>query len=153
LDCIAVATLSATADAAATTSNFCNLVPRVGATRPTVDSFIVSPDHPRFAYRSNSPGVSWIPAARGRNLDRWLTGRTPLSADEIKTFAGDARRVIAKLAKADATLKAELYSSLGVRTTYLPRSNEIELVARPVACATGRVGGAITPLRTRIELA
>jgi len=29
---------------------------------------------------------------------------------------------------------------------------EVDLVARPVACATVRVGGAITPLRTRIEL-
>ena len=33
------------------------------------------------------------------------------------------------------------YRALGVRTTYLPKSNEIELVAAPIACAERRVGG------------
>ena len=67
--------------------------------------------------------------------------REPLSAAAIKELVGDAKRVVHTLAKADATLKAELYGTLGVRATYLPTSNEVELVAAPVACATGRVGG------------
>ena len=35
----------------------------------------------------------------------------------------------------------DLLNNLGVRTTYLPKSNEIELVAAPIACAERRVGG------------
>jgi hypothetical protein len=53
---------------------------------------------------------------------------TLLSAEDIKAVAGGGRRVIAKLAKADTALKAELYRSLGVHPTYLPKTNEIELV-------------------------
>ena len=64
-----------------------------------------------------------------------------VTPQEIKAIAGDARQVVRKLAVADPTIKAELYRSLGVRATFLPESNEVDLVARPVACATERVGG------------
>jgi len=71
-----------------------------------------------------------------------------LTHEEVKTLAGDALRVVARLATADPTIKTELYRSLGVRATYLPESNEVDLVARPAACATDRVGGGTAVVST-----
>ncbi|MHB8465048.1 MAG: recombinase family protein [Acidimicrobiales bacterium] len=94
--------------------------------------------------------AGWLREVEGQRLtaERALsaTGSTaPLTAAQVKALVGDARRVVRKLANADSDLKAELYQALGVRATYLPESNSVELVAQPVACATERVGGAYWP--------
>jgi hypothetical protein len=53
-----------------------------------------------------------------------------LRATDIKAMATDARAVTKKLAKADSGLKGDLYRALGVGVTYLPDTNDIEVVAR-----------------------
>lgn len=54
----------------------------------------------------------------------------PLSASQIEAMAADARAVTRKLAKADSELKGDLYRALGIGVTYLPDTNEIDVVAR-----------------------
>jgi hypothetical protein len=54
------------------------------------------------------------------------------------------------LANADPALKAELYAELGLRLVYHPDGRVI-VESRP-AVYSERVGGAVTPLRTRIEV-
>ena len=89
--------------------------------------------------------AGWTRDVEGQRLAAQRTlaeaAHSALTHEEIKTLAGDAHRVVCRLTTADPTVKAELYRSLGVRATYLPESNEVDLVARPVACATERVGG------------
>ncbi|MHB8466516.1 MAG: recombinase family protein [Acidimicrobiales bacterium] len=90
--------------------------------------------------------AGWTREVEGQRLaaERTLaeaSGHMAVTPEEIRALAVDARKVVRKLAAADPTIKAELYRALGVRATYLPESNEVDLVARPVACATERVGG------------
>jgi site-specific DNA recombinase len=101
--------------------------------------------------------ANWIREVEGQRLaaERTLAAAhqaAPLYAEDIQAAARNVRRVIAKLANADAALKAELYRSLGDHATYLPKTNEIELAAQPVACATDRVGGGTSTLTPHLEL-
>ena len=70
-----------------------------------------------------------------------------MSAAQIKELVGDAERVVRTLTKADATLKAELYRTLGVRATYLSASNEVELVAAPPRVLKDVSEGGLEPPR------
>ena len=109
------------------------------------------PSRPRGRCRSAAV-AGWTRDVEAQRLaaERSLaetTGHFSQTPEDIETLAGDARKLIRQLAKAkaDATLKARLYGALGVRGPYHPDSNEVQLVAQPVACATERVGGPSGP--------
>jgi putative hemolysin len=91
--------------------------------------------------------AGWTREVEGQRLAAERTiaeasGHTVVTPEQIKALAGDVHEVVRKLGAADPTIKAELYRALGVRATHLPESNDVDLVAQPVACATERVGGA-----------
>jgi hypothetical protein len=68
-----------------------------------------------------------------------------ITPTDLGGAVGDAQRLVRKLAKTNPTLRAELYQGLGVQAVYLPESNEVELVAQPIACSTVRVEGTFPP--------
>jgi len=90
--------------------------------------------------------AAWTREVQGQRLaaERALAAAAPARAitpTGLRGAVGDAGRLVRKLAKADPTLRAELYQGLGVRAIYLPESNEVEFIAQPIACATVRVEG------------
>jgi len=98
--------------------------------------------------------AAWTREVQGQRLaaERALAPAAPGSAitpTGLGEAVGDVQRLVRKLAKANPTLRAELYQGLGVRATYLPESNEVELIAQPIACATVRVEGPTSTPSTR----
>jgi len=98
--------------------------------------------------------AAWTREVQGQRLaaERALAAAAPASAitpRDLREAVGDAQRLVRNLAKANPTLRAQLYQGLGVRAIYLPESNEVEFVAQPIACATVRVEGPTSTPTTR----
>jgi hypothetical protein len=49
------------------------------------------------------------------------------------------------LAKASPAQKAAMYQHMGLRLTYHPETDTLDIEARPEACTRVRVGGGLTP--------
>ena len=66
----------------------------------------------------------------------------PLTPSQVKALAKGMKDILWKLATADPKTKAALYTGLGLKLTYQPETDVVEIEARPQdACATDGVGG------------
>jgi hypothetical protein len=66
----------------------------------------------------------------------------PLSTSQVKKMVLAMKDMLQTLATADPRTKAALYAGLGLKLTYHPDRDVVEVEARPKdACATERVGG------------
>ncbi len=89
-----------------------------------------------------------------RRIERQLNTKSPnakLTKDDVRALVTSLQDIVATLADADADDRAEVYAELGISLTY-HRDGRVLVESRPHVPQV-RVGGRITPLRTRFELA
>ena len=63
--------------------------------------------------------------------------QAPLTEGEIRALIGG----LVRLAGAGPEAKKAMYEHMGLRLTYHPKRNAVEIESRPVACTQVRVGG------------
>ena len=61
--------------------------------------------------------------------------------DEVRAVVEVVRAVLDGLPKASAAQKAPIYVSMGLKLTYDPEADTLDIEDRPVACTQVRVGG------------
>jgi site-specific DNA recombinase len=96
----------------------------------------------------NPPDVvlSWIREVEAERLaaERELAGTTetaPLTDDEVRALVLLVKKGLIGLAKASPAQKAAMYATMGLRLTYHPEDDTLDIEARPDACTRVRVGG------------
>lgn len=77
---------------------------------------------------------SWIAEVQGEKLaaERAMAAVVPgepLSRSAIKALVKDQGRALTKLARADAALKSELYTAMGLRLEYVPGEKKVRIEA------------------------
>jgi hypothetical protein len=94
---------------------------------------------------------------RGRRLQRLRVDRQPAAviAELVPSTRPGQRVIVGALnrhsPRANPKERAKVYADLGVTLTYRPDDDVVDVQAVPVvACAYERVGGAITPICTRV---
>lgn len=73
------------------------------------------------------------------------------TAAEIRQAVAELGGLVGLLKVSDPKLRSRFYEEAGVTGSYDPRTRSVEASA-DLGVRKDRVGGAITPLRTRIEL-
>jgi site-specific DNA recombinase len=96
----------------------------------------------------NPPEVvlGWIREVEAERLaaERELAGTTesaPLTDDEVRALVQLVKKGLIGLAKAPPAQKAAMYATMGLRLTYHPEDDTLDIEARPDACTRVRVGG------------
>jgi hypothetical protein len=75
---------------------------------------------------------------------RELAGTTetaPLTDDEVRALVQLVKKGLVGLAKASPAQKAAMYATMGLRLTYHPEDDSLDIEANPEACTTVRVRG------------
>ncbi|MGO8873381.1 MAG: recombinase family protein [Acidimicrobiales bacterium] len=78
--------------------------------------------------------------AAQRELDG-TTETAPLTGDEVRTLVQLVRTGLIGLAKAPPAQRAAMYATMGLRLTYYPEDDTLDIESRPAACTQVRVGG------------
>ncbi len=96
----------------------------------------------------NPPNVvlKWIREVEAERLaaQRELDGTTetdPMTDDEVRALVHLVKQGLIGLAKAPPAQKAAMYATMGLRLTYDPEPDTLDIEARPDACTRVRVGG------------
>jgi site-specific DNA recombinase len=89
--------------------------------------------------------ADWIREVQGERLEaeQALVTAQPgriLEADELRSAIAELGDLRPVLAKADPLLKREVYADLGIRMTYRPADNVVEVTADPVGLSACRRG-------------
>ena len=80
--------------------------------------------------------------AAQRELDG-TTETTPMTEDEVRALVSLVKAGLVGLSKASPAQKAAMYRTLGLKLTYHPESDTLDIEARPDAYTRGRVGGGV----------
>ena len=67
--------------------------------------------------------------------------RAPLTEGEIRALIGGVRDGLVRLSGASPEQKKAMYEHMGLRLTYQPERNAVEIESRPLACTQVCVGG------------
>jgi hypothetical protein len=101
--------------------------------------------------------TGWIAEVQGERLaaERTLAAAQPpggvLSPTDLRALIEGLGDLVSVLERANPKERAKVYADLGVTLTYRPEEGLVDVRAVPVAaCAYERVGGGITPIRTRV---
>jgi len=78
--------------------------------------------------------------AAQRELDG-TTETAPLTGDEVRALVQLVRKGLIGLAKAPPAQKAAMYATMGLRLTFHPENDTLDIESRPDACTQVRVGG------------
>jgi len=96
----------------------------------------------------DSPTIAgWVREVEAERLaaQRELDGKTepePMSEDEVRALVEQVKAGLVGLAtKASPAQKAAMYRTLGLKLTYHPETDTLDIEARPDAYTRGRVGG------------
>jgi len=65
----------------------------------------------------------------------------PLSEDKIRALVAVVRKGLDSLDQADPEARKTVYQEMGLRLTFHPERNSVEIESRPAACTQVRVGG------------
>lgn len=76
----------------------------------------------------------------GRVLEFTRTPDTPLTDEEVRALIDAVREGLIGLAAASPEQKAIMYKHMGLRLTYHPDRDALEIESRPVVCTRVRVG-------------
>ena len=85
--------------------------------------------------------------AAQRELDG-TTETAPLTGDEVRALVQLVRKGLIGLAKAPPAQRAAKYATMGLRLTYHPEDDALDIESRPDACTQVRVGGPSDPATT-----
>jgi hypothetical protein len=103
--------------------------------------------------------ATWIAQVQGEKLaaQKTLAAAPPQSStpDQIRNLIAGLGDLAAMLGRADGSAKADLYAALGLRLTYRPTEQRIDVVAAPKtvdvsACRRGELRLEATPPLTRV---
>jgi len=102
----------------------------------------------------DSPTIAgWVREVEAERLaaQRELAGTTetdPMTEDEVRWLVEQVKAGLIGLSKAPPAQKAAMYRTLGLKLTYHPDTDTLDIEARPDAYTRGRVGGGTLTLST-----